>query len=309
MIPLAIAGAVAQTGANIVQAQQNNANTLALAEKNYEYGEKAANNAMERTLSLYNKIDSPQAKVEQIKRAGLSPGLLLGGGGVSGSTAGGPQGTGSSGMNPIPLTLETMEGALIGAQIKKTNEEARSEEIDNNAKEENAKNVYDAQYQKIVGENEARRLQNSILKFDEDMKRIDNHYYQENAILRLEQQKEILRQQRLENDFTEEVWDAKVKEQNQRVAQLGEAIIAQQFQNSLNAEQREGLMKIFNESMTQTELETKIKEWEKEIKRNEGQVAKNAADARETPGTISKIANGMETCIKRLTNLLPLKIG
>lgn len=309
MIPLAIAGAVAQTGANIVQAQQNNANTLALAEKNYEYGEKAANNAMERTLSLYNKIDSPQAKVEQIKRAGLSPGLLLGGGGVSGSTAGGPQGTGSSGMNPIPLTLETMEGALIGAQIKKTNEEARSEEIDNNAKEENAKNVYDAQYQKIVGENEARRLQNSILKFDEDMKRIDNHYYQENAILRLEQQKEILRQQRLENDFTEEVWDAKVKEQNQRVAQLGEAIIAQQFQNSLNAEQREGLMKIFNESVTQTELETKIKEWEKEIKRNEGQVAKNAADARETPGTISKIANGMETCIKRLTNLLPLKIG
>lgn len=309
MIPLAIAGAVAQTGANIVQAQQNNANTLTLAEKNYEYGEKAANNAMERTLSLYNKIDSPQAKVEQIKKAGLSPGLLLGGGGVSGSTAGGPQGTGSSGMNPIPLTLETMEGALMGAQIKKTNEEARSQEIDNNAKEENAKNVYDAQYQKIVGENEARRLQNSILRFDEDMKRIDNHYYQENAILRLEQQKEILRQQRLENDFTEEVWDEKVKEQNQRVAQLGEAIIAQQFQNSLNAEQREGLMKIFNESVTQTELETKIKEWEKEIKRNEGQVAKNAADARETPGTISKIANGMEACIKRLTNLLPLKIG
>lgn len=121
-----LAGAMIGTIGNLAQNQQNQQNTLMLAEKNYQYGEQAADNAMERTLKLYNEIDSPEAKVRQLQKAGLSPGLLLSGGGVSGSTAAGPQGTGTSGMNPIPMKLNPMEGALMGAQIEKIKAETNN---------------------------------------------------------------------------------------------------------------------------------------------------------------------------------------
>lgn len=75
------------------------------AKINYKYGEMAAENAFERQQVLYNRSYQDQSytnKVAQMDAAGLSPGLMYGGGGASGggsgSTSGAPMGaTGATG--------------------------------------------------------------------------------------------------------------------------------------------------------------------------------------------------------------------
>lgn len=75
------------------------------AQINYKYGEMAAKNAFERQQVLYNRTYQDQSyanKVAQMDAAGLSPGLMYGGGGASGggagSTTGAPMGaTGAAG--------------------------------------------------------------------------------------------------------------------------------------------------------------------------------------------------------------------
>lgn len=75
------------------------------AKINYKYGEMAAENAFERQQVLYNRTYQDQSyanKVAQMDAAGLSPGLMYGGGGASGggagSTTGAPMGaTGAAG--------------------------------------------------------------------------------------------------------------------------------------------------------------------------------------------------------------------
>ena len=69
------------------------------AKINYKYGEMAAENAFERQQVLYNRTYQDQSyanKVAQMDAAGLSPGLMYGGGGASGggagSTTGAPMG-------------------------------------------------------------------------------------------------------------------------------------------------------------------------------------------------------------------------
>lgn len=75
------------------------------AQISYKYGEMAAKNAFERQQVLYNRTYQDQSyssKVAQMDAAGLSPGLMYGGGGASGggagSTTGAPMGaTGAAG--------------------------------------------------------------------------------------------------------------------------------------------------------------------------------------------------------------------
>ena len=68
------------------------------AELNYEYGEKAAENAYNRQLAIYQKSyedQSYKAMVKQMEDAGLSIGLMYGGngsGGGAGATSGAPKG-------------------------------------------------------------------------------------------------------------------------------------------------------------------------------------------------------------------------
>ena len=53
---------------------------------NYGYGEMAADNAQARTKALYSELFSPEAKVKQLKEAGLSVGMMYGQGGVGGTS-------------------------------------------------------------------------------------------------------------------------------------------------------------------------------------------------------------------------------
>lgn len=94
-----LAGAAINAGSNFGASVFNNEEAYwreqEARKENYEYSERAAWNADTRTRRLYNDLYSPQAQMEQIKAAGLSPSLFYGdAGGVSGQA--GAQGTGAA---------------------------------------------------------------------------------------------------------------------------------------------------------------------------------------------------------------------
>lgn len=82
-----------------IEAQKNAQKELneQAVELNYEYGEKAAENAYERQLAMYNRTyedQSYKAMVKQMEEAGLSVGLMYGGngsGGGAGAMSGAPK--------------------------------------------------------------------------------------------------------------------------------------------------------------------------------------------------------------------------
>lgn len=101
----------------------------AAAKTNYEYGETAAQNAYQRMLEQYQreyKDQSYGAMRGQMEDAGLSVGLMYGGGGASGggtgSTGGGIQGeTGGAqagqAVNPASLEALNMQRKMLGLQM------------------------------------------------------------------------------------------------------------------------------------------------------------------------------------------------
>lgn len=106
------------------------------AKLNYEYGEKAAKNAFDRQMRLYERSyqdNSYAAKRAQMEGAGLSVGLMYGGAGASGggagSTTGAPQGaTGASGGG-APDEMAAIQVLLAGKQLS-LQEKKNQAEID-----------------------------------------------------------------------------------------------------------------------------------------------------------------------------------
>lgn len=128
---------------------------------NYEYGEKAADNAagrskelaaynqklgLDATQELWEKYNSPAAKKKAIEKAGLSIGLMYGGAGgstigTSAASGAAPQGSGASGQAGKMPSVNTALGLELGniaadialktAQARKTNAEAQTEQGEN----------------------------------------------------------------------------------------------------------------------------------------------------------------------------------
>lgn len=129
-------GAAAGIAQSAVNNQMNLSNAREMARLNFNYNEEAADNAMKRSLALWEHTQSPSAVVKQLKDAGLSPGILLGQAGIGGAASGGPQGEGDAGMNAPIAKLQALEGAAIGAQIEKTKAETKNIEEDTSKKAE-----------------------------------------------------------------------------------------------------------------------------------------------------------------------------
>ena len=106
------------------------------AKINYKYGEMAAENAFERQQVLYNRTYQDQSyanKVAQMDAAGLSPGLMYGGGGASGggagSTTGAPMGaTGAAGAGSAADPNAQLQ-ALMSLRQVRMNERKNEAEI------------------------------------------------------------------------------------------------------------------------------------------------------------------------------------
>lgn len=89
-----------------------------LNKESYEYGEMAADNALERQLVL-NESENYQNKVEDAKEAGLSVGLLYGGGGIGGSGGGrASQGSGGNGVG-VPEEQQQFDAAALGLEAQR----------------------------------------------------------------------------------------------------------------------------------------------------------------------------------------------
>lgn len=107
--------------ANFLTTQYNN-KQAAQREKNarhenYTYGELAAKTADQRTRSLYNDLYSPEAQMQQLKEAGLSPSIYASGGMAGKSGVSGAQGTGTSGISPQVFAADPISAAMQVAQI------------------------------------------------------------------------------------------------------------------------------------------------------------------------------------------------
>ena len=94
-----IIGAAGSILQNEIQNKQSKENIEHAAGVNYGYGEMAADSADARTRALYKDLYSPEAKVKQLKNAGLSVGLMYGQGGAGGTTStSGAMGQGAGGQ-------------------------------------------------------------------------------------------------------------------------------------------------------------------------------------------------------------------
>lgn len=125
------------------QAKKQDERSLAMSKEmagvNYQYGEQAADNAHQRGLALLEankQANSYEEKVRQAKAAGLSIGMLYGGGGAGGSASGstGAQGGGASGMG-APQAAERASGLdVISAMNNIKMAQAQTRKVENESR-------------------------------------------------------------------------------------------------------------------------------------------------------------------------------
>lgn len=128
----------------------NNRSIEYTADLNYKYGEKAADNADRRTRALYNDLYSPQARLQQLKDAGLSAGLMYGTAGAGGTTStAGAMGHGAGNQQAKANFLDILQNAAIQSEINRNNAEANKSNAD--ARKSNA----DAEVTEQTGTEEA----------------------------------------------------------------------------------------------------------------------------------------------------------
>ena len=112
----AIAGMAMEAVGSVI----NNLNNELQMERTFGYNERAAKNSDARTRALFTDLYSPEAKVQQLKDAGLSVGMMYGQGGVSGtSSTQGAQGAGAGNQQAAQVDLsKQLELGMMTAQIK-----------------------------------------------------------------------------------------------------------------------------------------------------------------------------------------------
>lgn len=126
----AILGAVISAATSATNVQQTNDANAQLAKENREdqqaYNTQAAANANAETRRQYWDLYSPQAKVNQLKQAGLSVGLMYGGGGVGGSGGTAAQAAPATQqapvMQPWQMTINPMTEAIAALNETKQTE-------------------------------------------------------------------------------------------------------------------------------------------------------------------------------------------
>ena len=116
----------------------NNLNNELQMERTFGFNERAAKNADARTRALFTDLYSPEAKVKQLKKAGLSVGMMYGQGGASGtSSTQGAQGAGAGNQQAAHVDLsKQLELGMMQAQIKALEAGAKKDDADAKNKEQ-----------------------------------------------------------------------------------------------------------------------------------------------------------------------------
>lgn len=157
-------------GINAASGAINTLLGLGLQNHSAKLNEQAAQNADARTRALYYDLYSPAAQVEQLKKAGLSVGLMYAKGGMGGSGQAGAQA--APAQYPNMNVLDLMNAKLMEAQIKKTNAEAGKIEEDTKATKKGIEKT-DAEIDSILTNNNLTKskvayqdLQNKLAQYD-----------------------------------------------------------------------------------------------------------------------------------------------
>lgn len=241
--------------------------------ENYEYGEKAADNADARTRALYENYQSPQALLRQYKEAGLSPSLMFANGaaGAGGMTQG-AQGAGATGVNPNIFGINVMEGAQLGlmqAQARKTNAEADT----------------------IEGKNQRGKLELQAKSLDNELQEYENYVASQTMQFNIEEahQKAMklgresenifwnTEHQKIDYDFKSETYKTRVDQVKQNFINTAAETLLKESQIKLNEAQtkalKEQLMQGWEQlrlkgeeiSVSKMSVENQKWMWEKEI--------------------------------------------
>lgn len=151
--------------------------------ENYQYNEKSAVNAYQRQKKLLDAYYTPEAQIQHLKNAGLSPSLMYGQGGATGTTTT-AQGQGATGIQPNIFGINPMLGAMQAQQIKLM--EAQARELNAKADTEEGKNERGAaEISKILAENgniDADTNLKNAMKFGKDIENKINNATTEEQI-------------------------------------------------------------------------------------------------------------------------------
>lgn len=239
----------------------------------YQYGEQAANNADARTRQLYNDLQSPQAKVEQLRNAGLSPGLMYGGSGSIGSSIpSGSQGGGAASqainvqpnkaINPFEnanMALTWAQTAKLLAEAKNTDEDTDGTKIDNKIKRATFNTqiaTANAELDKIIAESNNQKTQSLLTKLKGTYQKYENiikaETLEEQAEIiekTLEEQVEIVNQAKIKSYIDKETQEDIIKNIKETAKKATEDALYAKFKNDdLNELERDLLNKKIEET-------------------------------------------------------------
>lgn len=124
-------GAFTSVANNIYSNTQASEREARARQENYTYNELSAQNADKRTRALYNDLYSPQAQIEQLKEAGLSPSIYASNGIAGKSGVSGAMGNGASGISPNVFGINGVEAAQIANLMADTNKKKAETEGQN----------------------------------------------------------------------------------------------------------------------------------------------------------------------------------
>lgn len=133
-----VAGSIISAGASTINGISGQVFAEKNREKNYDWNEKAAEQADKRQRRQYHDLYSPSAMMKQYAAAGLSPSLMMSGGqsAVGQSSAQGNQSQGINGTYPAGIQIDP----LMAAQIANIQADTEGKKIDN----ENKGNIAEA---------------------------------------------------------------------------------------------------------------------------------------------------------------------
>lgn len=142
----------------------NNLSNEVQMERTFGFNERAAKNADARTRALFTDLYSPEAKVKQLKKAGLSVGMMYGQGGASGtSSTQGAQGAGAGNQQAAHVNLsKQLELGMMQAQIKALEAGANKDDADAKNKEQD----------RLLKEQQTLKLTEEITEVKERVKNI-----------------------------------------------------------------------------------------------------------------------------------------
>ncbi len=167
------------------------------AKVNYEYGEKAAENAFQRQMEMYQqsyKDQSYSAMRKQMEDAGLSVGMMYGGGaagGEGGATSGAPQASTGGAVagdaaavmqNELGLRSINLQNAKLQAEIENIRASTKKSEAETNTEDA----ARDAYVQNLIEEGRGKWIENLRKKIEDSEFDVGSVTYYDNGEVKIE---------------------------------------------------------------------------------------------------------------------------